>query len=192
MHLECPHCQAALRVPDRLRRYYDMPVRCYRCRHVFTVARQGPRDNSGPTHDARQSLDRSVSAQQSHHMTRCHGCGAALRVPGRQEPGRQEPGRQEPGRQEPGAQHPSGPLSVTCPHCLALFQHHGPDTTAHLDRLMIGLVAGIAMGCLVLWGHNEGYVELRHLDNASWISGLRQMLADLVYQLRTAAMARLV
>ena len=177
MHLECPQCEAALRVPDSLRRYYDMPVRCYRCRHVFTVARHSPRDNTGPAHDAGQSFDRSVSARQNHHMTRCHDCGAALRVPG---------------RQEQAARRKSGPLSVTCPPCLAVFQHHGPGTAAHLDRLMIGLVAGLAVGCLVLWGHHEGYIELRNLDNASWISGLRRMLADLVYQLRTAAMARLV
>ena len=177
MCLECPHCQAALRLPDSLRRYYDIPVRCHRCRHVFTVARQRPRDNAGPAHDPRQSFDRSVSARQSHHMTRCHGCRAALRVPG---------------QRQPGARHPSGRLTLTCPHCLAGFQHHGPGDTARLDRLMIGLVAGIAVGCLVLWGHHEGYIELRNLDHASWISELRRMLADLVYQLRTAAMARLV
>ena len=177
MYLECPHCQAALRVPDSLRRHYGMPVRCYRCRHVFTVARQSLRDAIRPTHGPRHPLDRSVSTRQSHHLTRCHGCGAALRVPGQ--------GQQERRRT-------SWPMTLTCPHCLAVFQHHGRGDAAHLDRLIIGLVAGITVGCLVLWGQGEGYIELRNLDDTSWISGLRRMLADLVHQLRTAAMARLV
>ena len=177
MDLECPHCRATLRVPESLRRHYGMPVRCHRCRHVFTVPRRNPADATGPTHGPGHPFDRSVSAQQSHHLTRCHGCGTALRVPG---------------RMKPGARHTSGTLALTCPYCLAGFPHHGSGDAGRLNGLFIGLVAGIAVGCLVLWGHNEGYIELSNLGNSSWISGLRRMLADLVYQLRTAAMARLV
>ena len=177
MQLECPHCQNALAVADSLRRYYDMPVRCHQCRHVFTLTRQTPRDDSGLAHDPRQPLDRSVSARRSHHMIVCQGCGAGLRVPG---------------------QRLDAVLTITCPHCLASFVHHQTGRVARSDWLIIGLLVGIAAGCAVLWAHFEGYIELRNLgegelpDYTIWLQWFRQMLADLVGQLKTAAMARLV
>ena len=191
MHLECPHCQNALTVPDSLRRYYDMPVRCHQCRHVFTIQKQSPHDDWGPAHDVRRPLDRSVSARHSHHMIVCQGCGADLRVPG------QERGQEQGKRQD-------GPLRLACPYCLASFSHYRAGNAARLDRVMIGLVVVIAAGCVVLWGHHEGYIELWNLVvgawfgdavrfiNDTWLAGLRQVLADLFAQLRTAAMARLV
>jgi predicted Zn finger-like uncharacterized protein len=187
MQLECPQCQNALTVPDSLRRYYDIPVRCHHCRHVFTIQKQSPRDDRGPAHDVRRPLDRSVSARHSHHMIVCQGCGGDLRVPGQEQ------------RQEQG-----GPLRLACAYCLASFPYTGAGTAVCLDRVMIGLLVGIAAGCVVLWGHHEGYIELRNLldgawfgdavrfINDKWLAGLRQMLADLFAQLRTAAMARLV
>lgn len=162
MYLDCPHCHAALAVPNSVRRYYDMPVRCYRCRHSFTVQRQTPHDDMEPAHDYRWPLDRSVSARQSHHLTLCHDCGAALGVPG---------------YRQTGLHRTATPLSVACPYCLASFDYHWSGNATHLDWLIIGLLAGVATGCLVLWGHHEGYIELRNLGAATWLSEVRVMLA---------------
>jgi len=169
MQLTCPHCQDALTVPDRLRRYYDMPVRCHHCRHVFAVPRQRPRDDFGPAHDARRPLDRSVSARQVHHIISCHGCGADLRVPG---------------RRQDGQRRTDGPVRLSCPYCHAGFPHHGAGDTARLDGLIIILCAGIAAGGAVLWGHHEGYIELRNLAGSTWLADLRQMLTNIVSRLR--------
>lgn len=168
MHLECPHCRAKLRVPDSLRRYYDMPVRCRRCRHVFTVRRHAPHDDSGPAHDHQQPLDRSVSARQSHHPTRCHRCGASLLVPG-----------QRTGRHLTG-----GPLDLTCPYCQAGFSHDPSCDAALPDRLIIGLIAAILTGCAVLWGQHKGYIQLRNLGDSGLIFELQRMLGALAARLQ--------
>jgi predicted Zn finger-like uncharacterized protein len=169
MQLTCPHCQNALSVPDRLRRYYDMPVRCHHCSHVFTVQRQGPRDDFGPAHEIRRPLDRSVSARQVHHFIICHVCGAELRVPGRARNGRISP---------------ATPLRLSCPYCAAGFPYHETGDAAHLDWMIMILCAGIAIGGAVLWGHHEGYIELRNLASHGWLAGLRQTLAESVGHLR--------
>lgn len=181
MQLECPNCRGGLVVPDRLRRYYDMPVRCQACRHVFTVKRRTPHDAAGGAlQDAGQSLDRSVSARQDHHRVACHHCGAGLRVPGQNGPG-------------PDGPRPDGePLTLTCPYCHAIFCHHDIVNTAWLDRLIIGLGAAIIAGGGILWGQYEGFIELRNLGDGTWLATLRQMFANLIIQLKTAAMARLV
>lgn len=72
---------------------------------------------------------------------------------------------------------------------------------AGLDGVMIGLVVAIAAGCVVLWGHHAGYIELRNLvgnpvgnpfGNAvdadgpgfgDWLAGVRRTLADAFRQL---------
>ncbi len=169
MQLTSPHCQNALSVPDRLRRYYDMPVRCHRCRRVFTVQRQGPRDDFGPAHDIRRPFDRSVSARQSHHLIVCHVCNAELRVPG---------------RARDGLMSPDTPLRLSCPCCAAGFPYHGTGDTARLDRLIMILCAGIVTGSAVLWGQHEGYIELRNLAGHGWLAGPRQILTESIGHLR--------
>ena len=175
MQLECPNCRGGLVVPDRLRRYYDMPVRCQACRHVFTVKRRTPHDAAGTLQDAGQPLDRSISARQNHHRVVCHHCGASLRVPGRD-----------------GHRPDAEPLPLTCPYCLATFCHHDIGNTTWLDRLIIGLGAAIIVGGGILWGQYEGFIELRNLGDGTWLAALHQMFANLIIQLKTAAMARLV
>ncbi len=68
---------------------------------------------------------------------------------------------------------------------------------AGLDGVMIGLVVAIAAGCVVLWGHHAGYIELRNLVGSTvgnavdtdgpgfgdWLAGVRRTLADAFRQL---------
>ncbi|MEX0504351.1 hypothetical protein AB3X55_12205 [Alphaproteobacteria bacterium LSUCC0719] len=181
MQLECSICRNDLVVPDRLRRYYDMPVRCWTCRSVFTVTRSTPDHDPTPDDDAGgiqaggQRLDRSISARHRHHMIACQHCGTELRVPGRK-------------RSKPDSEG----LTLTCPHCLATFCHHSIGTWEILDRLTIALVAALIFGGGLLWAEYEGLVELHNLGNGTWLAALHQMIAGLLAQLSTAAMARLV
>jgi predicted Zn finger-like uncharacterized protein len=169
MQLTCPHCQKTLTVPDSLRRYYDMPVRCHHCRHVFTVQRLGPRDDFRPAHEIRHPLDRSVSARQSHHFIVCHVCNAELRVPGRLRNRRISP---------------ATPLRLSCPCCSVSFPYHGTGDAARPDWPIIILGTGIAIGGVVLWGHHQGYIALHNIAGHGWLTALQQRLAESIGHLQ--------
>ena len=89
-----------------------------------------------------------------------------------------------PGRAQDGLISPSTPLRLSCPYCAGGFPHHETGDAAHLDWMIMFLYAGIAIGGAVLWGHYEGYIELRNLASHGWLAGLRQTLAESAGHLR--------
>lgn len=75
---------------------------------------------------------------------------------------------------------------------MAEFRHHERAAAISPDAVILTLIVLIAAGSGVLWGQNEGYIELRNMAGTGWLEGLRQLIMDIANQLRTAAMARLV
>ena len=159
MYLRRTHCHHTVTIPERLTRYFDLPVRCHACRRVFTVPPQRPRDDVVPAGVPRRQLDRSVSARRHHHPIRCPACAARLHLAGRSAP--------------------VVTVNLTCPQCGAGFPH-SPRRHGDGLNILIGVVGGAVLAlALVLLAHLTGYIDLRNLANAPPPARLAGWLAAL-------------
>ena len=149
MQLRCPKCLSPVQIPDRLSRYFGMPVACHLCRHVFAVPPQSPVHDKSPAHDSGvprhliAPLDRSVSAMRSSHERRCPSCRRSIRLPG----------------PDPAI----GPLGLLCPYCQARFTLHSAGGIRPLPLATV-LGVGIMLGLAVLWLDRQGLIALRQIE----------------------------
>jgi len=167
MKLHCPRCRRLVGLPDRLNRYFGMPVACYHCAHVFAVPPQNPRrrgghpgghpgdhpgdHQGGPRAKLDHPQERSVSAERSHHARRCPACARQMRLPG----------------SDPAI----GPLNLSCPYCGVMISIPG-GRELRFGFILAALGFGVGAGLLVLWMDHQGLIALDRLHITRWLTGL--------------------
>ena len=154
-----------------MRRYFSMLVRCHEYARVLVVLPQSPLYDSAMPADMVRPLNRSVSAARCFHERICRACRRKVRIPGLERPA-------------------DGPL-MRCSHCdaeLGTSEARGIRTTPVILALVIGIIAG----CDVLWLNDAGLIALQNPGHIAPAGHDEGRGSELVGQLRTAAMARLV
>ena len=162
MQLCCPRCRSLVEVPDKLSRFFNMPVACHLCGRVFAVPPQSPLDDGHMPHSRLRPLDRSISAERCSHERSCPSCQRPVRIPGL----------------DPAI----GPLDLSFPYCEAEFRlQAGGGIGLYAISVTFGL--GIVLGLVILWLDHEGIIALHRLQ-------LTEMLLEWARQLRQWAGTR--